>query len=137
MDFPGFNVDQKLAVEGVWTKVAQSNGRPPSQFKLGLMNDVVNPVYAAVLDESVEKQKAFGDPTDKKASIKLVRDVFAKSIVTDWKDVPLDGVPAMAYSKDAVARLMDKYPLLYDHLVTKARDITRYFMKEEEKQKGN
>lgn len=122
-----YNVDMKLAKDGVWHTLDVDDKGVETRFLLAFASKV-NPTYKKQAGEIYKphtKSMQLGTMPDKVAE-QLMTDVFAKHVLIGWENVPDASGKMLKYTYENVIKVMGELPLLRDQLEELAADDEQY-----------
>lgn len=119
--FKQFGTNKEAEQEGVWVEYGPNDDGTIPAFKIARAGKSNKKWLKAVERATKPHRRAMELGTiDNVLAEKLMRDVFAESVLTDWRNVQdKDGKP-LAFSKAEAVALLEALPELYDDLNEKA-----------------
>ncbi len=135
-----FKTDKSAETDGVWITVGLHNNKP-QEIKISRMTRS-NKRYQKALEEATRPHSSAiqNETLEEELGGKLLREVFADTIILDWRNVPkseLTGVEAddkvdLPFSRENVLALFEELPDLYDDWESKAKKSAAFREKEKE-----
>lgn len=126
-----FKTDKTAETEGVWIEVGinEHNSRP-QRIKISRMSKS-NKRYTKELERVTRPHSSAiqNETLDNELSAKLLREVFADTILLDWDNIPkseltgddADAAEELAFTRENVLALFEELPDLYDDWEARAK----------------
>lgn len=109
-------VDQTVADEGVWVEIYDASGEHYGTYRIRYaVGDLKYRAAVQQIRKRLSKSEMFrltGDKPDVELAHKINVEAFCRSILIDWKDLPVDKLPA--YTPEAAMEFLNAEPWLYD-----------------------
>lgn len=129
-----FAANRDLEREGLWfdIKAAMNKDGTIPGFKMARMS-VNNPAYQAAMERLYKEHGTAieNDTLANAAARPLLLDIFANTILLDWRNVqPNDDGVNVSHTPANVVSLLDEMPDLYEVLAKYAKQISHFQRKE-------
>ena len=118
--YSAFKTNTDLVNDGVWYAVAYDENEQPIEFKIAHMGQS-NTEYTKALGEMVS-----GPSVTDAMSRAMMRKIFCKHLIKDWRNVQNEAGEPLQYSPDVAYGLMNDLPELYQALFVFAKDLDNY-----------
>lgn len=136
-----FKTDKTAEVEGVWIEVGMNDhNNQPQEIKISRMSKT-NKRYAKELERVTRPHSSAiqNESLDNELGAKLLREVFADTILLDWRNISKSELTGnendtdeLAFTRANVLALFDELPDLYDDWESRAKKSASFREQEQE-----
>lgn len=134
-----YATDKQVEQEGIWVPVGKTDDGQDIEFRLARAGGA-NMKYLKVLEVKTKslRRAIDNEMVDKKTSDAVLMDVFAETVVLDWKNVVWPGEKEpLKCTKENILRIFKALPDLFDDVRNQATKSAHYRQLEQEKDQGN